>query len=37
MGQTPLELAQRLGFNDIRNFIEKQTAKDDCPFEFTYL
>ncbi len=37
MGQTPLELAQRLGFEDIRNFIEKQTTKDDCLFEFTHL
>ena len=37
MGQTPLELAQRLGFDDIRNFIEKQTTKDDCLFEFTHL
>jgi ankyrin repeat protein len=37
MGQTPLELAQRHGFDDIRNFMEKQTTKDDCLFEFTYL
>jgi ankyrin repeat protein len=29
MGQTPLELAQQLGFDEIEQFIEKQTSEDD--------
>ncbi len=29
MGQTPLELAQQLGFDNIEQFIEKQTSGDD--------